>query len=78
MAEPLEISIEVQGKTYTGSYRLEGDTVTVYYYGLERSEPRSGQPAEVVAEAMFRDLVATEPSITKKPTPNLRGPQFKS
>lgn len=78
MDEPLEISIEARGKTYIGSYRIEGDTVTVYYYDLERSEPVSGQPAEVVAEALLRDLIATEPSTTTKPTLNLRGPQFKS
>jgi hypothetical protein len=78
MDEPSEVSIEVRGKTYKGSYHAEGDTVTVYYYDLERSAPLSGQPAEVVAEALFRDLIATEPSTTKKPTPNMRGPQFKS
>lgn len=76
--ELLEVSIQKHGELYTGSYRVGEGSVTVYYFGLEGTAPLADQPARIVAEALLRDLIDAEEPAPGIPTPNLRGPQFKS
>jgi hypothetical protein len=76
--QPLEVSIEERGERYTGSYRVGEGSVTVYYRDFERAAPLAAQPARIVAEALLRDLINTEEPSARIPTPNPRGPQFKS
>lgn len=51
------VSVEIDGKTYTGSYVVEGGTVTVTYGLRTMSTHSSGGPNDHVARGLLRDLV---------------------
>jgi hypothetical protein len=53
------VSIEVDGRKYTGSYALAGETVTAFWGVKERSRTTRGAPATNVARRLLRELVHT-------------------
>ena len=58
-AIPDEISVEVDGKTYTGSYVVEGGTITVTYGLRKQSTHAQGGPSDVhLARRLLRELVS--------------------
>ena len=55
-----EVSIEVNGKEYRGSYRVEGPEPLVYLtsnYGNKTTQ-LGGSPADMIARLLLHELVA--------------------
>jgi hypothetical protein len=59
-----EISIEYEGKQYSGSYEInqKGGTISVFYAGMPKSAGIGGSPSNVehIAKIVLRELVQRE------------------
>jgi len=51
------ITVEVNGTTYAGHYRVEGDVVTVTTTFWSKSTQAGGSSAEAVARMLLYDLI---------------------
>ncbi len=59
-SSPCEVRIEVAGKEYCGSYRVQGRPPLVYLtseYGNKATQ-LGGSPAEMIARLLLHELVA--------------------
>jgi hypothetical protein len=56
-AIPRIVSVEIDGKTSTGSYAVEGKSVTVTYDMRSQTTHAPDGPAEHVARMLLRELV---------------------
>jgi hypothetical protein len=63
-----EISVEVDGKLYEGTYSVQGRAITVRYGMAEQSTHVSGGPATSEVRMLLRELVRGE-----APCPNPDG-----
>jgi len=57
MSEWTPIAIELEGRTYTGRYRLHDKGVTVEYGNRQQFAVLHNSPAETLARIMLRDLI---------------------
>ena len=55
-SKPKEISVEVNGKTYTGTYRVEKGMITVTYLFSRISNHSDGTSGEVLAKSLLRKM----------------------
>lgn len=56
-----EITVTVEGKTFTGSYYVESGVVTVIYGDKQpNSSQTGGTPAEHVARMLLKEIVDAE------------------
>ena len=53
------ITVDVEGTSYQGSYRLHGRIVTVVYGSMECSRQAGGVSSEVLAMKLLREMVKT-------------------
>ena len=53
-----KISVELDGKTYTGSYNVKRGVVTVSTLKGHKSTQVGGSPPEVIARMLLRELVS--------------------
>ncbi|MFC0410196.1 hypothetical protein [Roseomonas elaeocarpi] len=59
MEEPRLVTIELQGRTFTGSYRVEGDLVRVTAdpYGSEEDARLDGADPHDVAQGLLLEMI---------------------
>jgi hypothetical protein len=53
----IEITVEIDGKTYSGSYDVSGRVVTTYFAGGRKATQVGGSRAELVAKSLLRELI---------------------
>jgi hypothetical protein len=53
----LAVSVEIDGRSYTGSYTVVGDIVTAYWGLRQCSRTTRGTPTSSEARKVLRDLV---------------------
>jgi len=60
-SSPCEVRIEVAGKEYCGSYRVQGRPPLVYLTSEcgNKATQLGGSPAEMIARLLLHELVAT-------------------
>ena len=56
-SQPQTISVEIDGKTYTGRYSVSGKVVSVSGAFGSKSTQVGNSPADVVARMLLRELV---------------------
>jgi hypothetical protein len=57
-----KVQVARDGKPYTGTYIVEGETITVQFRGRDKVAPLSGAEPESKARMMLGEMVAAHPS----------------
>lgn len=57
-----KIQVARDGKPYTGTYVVDGETIIVQYRGKDKSEPLSGSEPESKARMMLDEMVEAHPA----------------
>ena len=59
-AKPIQrypISVEIDGKTYSGSYSISGKVITVSYMGARKAPQVGGSGPDTIGRMLLRELV---------------------
>ena len=57
--KPEELTVEVNGKTYNGHYRVEKGVITVSTLYSSKSTQLGNSPAELIARILLREMAET-------------------
>jgi hypothetical protein len=53
----IPVAIELQGKTYSGKFYIDGRLITVLYNGRTKTTPLAGSDATAIASQLLSELL---------------------